>query len=455
MTGKTGGRAPRRTMCITRIGRRLTVAAAIAAGLGAAGARAETSYGCSGLLDSDLIPAIEDTAGGFYRVDPDMKMYHWIDEVRIDGLKRLSDTLARHGTTLVYVPVPTRALAMPNALPQVADHLGYDEGVAASVYDEMLDRLRDAGVRTVDGASALRRAANAGRDPVFATDPRLTPEGNDALAEAVAGEIREAPGYEALPKSGFRPREVGQRELPSLNRVKLQHHCATELPRVVATVYDSVREAQVTGVSESMLPGSGSAPQGIVVVGTEITGEPVTNFAGFLSAHAQLTAQTYFVRGGGAYDAISSYLTSANFRSARPAVLVWANPVWNGLGTHADQPMRELIAAAGNSCTLDLPLNQGLSSTLRASLGGLDPRKTYTLELDAGGTPAQRASFDFISTTGQSRTRTIHRHEGAALTGRFYMPLSGLWPEGIEAVEIEMDTQPGARPVLRACVEED
>ena len=48
----------------------------------------------------------------------------------------------------------------------------------------------------------------------------------------------------------------------------------------------------------------------------------------------------------------------------------------------------------------------------------------------------------------------MHRHENAPLTGRFFMPVTGLWPEGATAVEIALDTRPDGIPSLTFCEEQ-
>jgi len=49
------------------------------------------------------------------------------------------------------------------------------------------------------------------------------------------------------------------------------------------------------------------------------------------------------------------------------------------------------------------------------------------------------------------RTKFIHRHPDQVKTGRFYMPLSGLWPEGVQTADIVLDVPYGADPRVTAC----
>jgi len=93
--------------------------------------------------------------------------------------------------------------------------------------------------------------------------------------------------------------------------------------------------------------------------------------------------------------------------------------------------------------------------TLIADLRGLDPGAALTLFLETGGAPAFAARFDFRAAAGAEagliRSKTIIRHPGQVATGRFYMPLSGLWPTGAASVEIVLDVPFGPVPRVTAC----
>jgi alginate biosynthesis protein AlgX len=75
----------------------------------------------------------------------------------------------------------------------------------------------------------------------------------------------------------------------------------------------------------------------------------------------------------------------------------------------------------------------------------------YTILIDSEGSAATRAQFDFRGPDGSIRTRQIMRHRDQAPTGRFYMPLSGLWPEGARSVEIMLDVPVSATARVSAC----
>jgi len=160
----------------------------------------------------------------------------------------------------------------------------------------------------------------------------------------------------------------------------------------------------------------------------------------------------YSVDGGGAFAAISSYLTSREFLDQRPAYLVWVNPIDNNLAQYGDQPLRELRAAAGANCRVPLTLLPSRQpNTVIADLSALDPSQSYTLFVDADGSPAGEARFDFLSGTGLVRSKYILRQEAQLRSGQFYMPLSGLWAEGARSVDIVLDAPFGNNTRVSAC----
>ena len=407
-------------------------------------AAAESVYGCAGLDGRTSLPGLEGEGGVFYRINPDLRMFQPLSEETMADMADLARALEGSGTTLIYAPLPTKSLAMPDQLPPEAQDLGFDVGIATTMHARMLERLAARGVRTADLRHALR--AGAGEEPsMFATDYRLTSAGARRAASAIAGALSAAPGFDALPKGQFRTVSAGTLTLPSDMRSALQRHCMTRLPEVTTEVFS------LTRTDRAALGAAAGAVQ-VVLVGTEHSGEAAVNLAGFVSEATGLQVAHHSVTGGGAFAAISSYLTSQAFRDAPPAYLVWINPVDQNPARPGDQPMRELIAAAGDTCRADVPLTPAARpDTVTADLTGLPRDRRVTLLLAADWIPATAARFDFMSADGLIRSRSITRHPGQVRTGRFYMPMTGLWPEGVARVQIVLDVPFGATTRLIAC----
>ncbi|WP_428926232.1 alginate O-acetyltransferase AlgX-related protein [Marinibacterium sp. SX1] len=462
MTGKTlrKGRGRRGGAGLAAL-----LAAAMGLGAGAGAARADDGYGCGDILTAGAQASVEGAGGMFFRFGPDLSSYHWIGDQGIDQLARLSARLAEQGTRLIYVPVPSKSLTMPDRVPPSAVRMGYDPEIAASVYGEMLRRLDEAGVTAIDARLALRQQALRGADPVFQADPRLTPDGAEALALAIAAQIRALPVMADSADEDWQVTRRGEIVLPSAMRMRLQSSCVAELPDVRLPIIEATRGGVLLpaaiGTGHGTGHGTANSPLGqaapVVVVGTEIAVDPALGLASFLAAEARMGVAAAMVPGedrlADAFGAISSYMGSAAFAAERPRVLVWANPVWLNLGRHGARPMDELITLAGApaTCGLNLPLSQARDGNVYAELSG--PVRHGALLLDTGGRALDRVEFRFTSVRGETRARIVERHPRQAPTARVAMPLSGLWPEGAARVDIVTDGPIGGQPRLTLCEE--
>lgn len=432
------------------------VTTAVALGISGA-AQAQSAYGCENLDGFHSLPSLEGLDGVFFRVNPDLRNFHPFSDETVQDLARLSREFSQKGTTLVYAPIPPKSMVLTGHLPGRAYDYGFDPQLAASVYDDMIRRLREAGVVVADVRRALAQGANSGRLPYFRTDYRLNSTGAQLVAQAVsqamnggAMPLAQAPQFSTgnqmspvFQQAGLTQSTVGQREVDSDMRRKLQRHCLIELPRVMTDVVEGA-PTQTSGAS-----GFGG---GLVLVGTSYSATPEIGFAGQLQRATGMTVTQVSLEDGAAYDGFLSYLSSGAMQQNRPRVIVWENPVYSNLAQFGDQPMRELIAAAGDTCRISVPVMAALdANTATADLSGLDPSVQYTLYLEADGAAASEAQFTFLSPRGQQLTKTVVRRNNALRNGRFYMPMTGLWAEGVRQVDIRLDTPVNGGLRLAAC----
>ncbi|UWQ22096.1 alginate O-acetyltransferase AlgX-related protein [Jannaschia sp. W003] len=410
------------------------------AALNAAPAATASQYGCRG-IEAPGFGMIEGREGAVFRIDPDLHADHWMTDGTVARIARLADALAAGGTRLVVVPVPTKSMAMPEELPLLAAHAGFDSAMAASLYGENLRRLRARGVLAVDGRAAMRRLALAGTAPFPALDPRPTPEGLRALAAAV-GETLDAAGLRPDAPRRFESQAGAPHPVPSAMRARLAARCDGDLPSVK-------RAAWTTRVLPSF---DAAAPAASVAVAASALGgaEP---FAGFVQeATGRLADAVLHVEGEDAFSAITSLLAGPALDAGRPEVLVWAFPVWADLAARGDAPWAELTAAAAASCASPMALGADpATGRLRAALAAVPAGPGAVLRLETGTPGARRASFVFVAADGARRVRSVHRAADAATGGRFYVPLAGLFPGGAAGVEIETDAGFGPRPALSVC----
>lgn len=411
-----------------------------------AGTALASVHGCRGIEGSHAWSSIEGREGVFFRVDPDLHSYHPMTDTTIDLLSRLSRALKARGTTLVLAPVPTKALAMPQYLDVDTELFGYDTGIATTVHLDAISRLRDAGIATADAHRALVRSDKL---PFFKTDYRLTAQGARIMAAAISAEIRNSDGYDQLARHSFTTTRSGQAEIPSAMRLALQQHCAATVPKAVTDTFETQGETRAAQGDSGV----------IALVGTEYSDLPQANFAGFLAEETGLDVIQYSLPGGGAFGAISTYLTSEEFRGERPDMLVWEFPIHDNPGGNGLQPLQELIAAARDDCAgaIDLVVAEPDTAprVATADLRNLGATAGQSLRLETGGSAARTARFAFARDDGIVRTTIIARHPQQLPTGRFFVPLSGLWPDGVSEVEITLDAAFGAAPALSLCSMEE
>lgn len=403
-------------------------------------AAAQSQYGCRDLAGSQYLASVEGRDGVFFRISPDLSNMHPMTPETVADLAELSQALAAKGTALIYAPVPTKPLALPRYLSPEAMDFGFDYSLATTVYLDDLGKLHEAGVRAVD----LRAEMAPANAPLsfFRADPRLNAAGAQLAARAIARAIAAVPGIEALARNRFQTRPTGSANVESHSRLVRQQYCAEPLPEATTETFATTRAS------------TGDGPQGVIaLVGSAHSDTPEANFAGFLAEETGIQVIQYSVPGGGAFAAISTYLTSAEFQQARPSIIVWELPLAEAPGLSDDQRMLELIAAARGSCDLGLTVSRegGSRDRVNADLSSISDQHDKILFIDADGAQARRAVFTWHDNQGRSRSREITRHPAQLPTGRFYVPMSGLWPEGARNVTVTLDATLGDNTEMRLC----
>ena len=440
---------------LTRHCRRLILAAGVT--VAASPLFAESQYGCTGLEAHETVPSIEGKDGVFFRLNLDIRMHHPFSDETVTFLSDLSEALAESGTTLIFVPVPSKSVTMPDYLPPEATLYGFDLDVATAAQDDILDRLEAAGVVTVDARTAMQQAPE-GELPFFKADFHWTAVGARETARALAERIRTLPVYDDLPKTNFETTEGDVEVAFSGMRRELQELCLHALPEAESMTYHTQAVQEVGGVVDLGLGSSDGTPGvdlglgdgdvdpfgdteestvPIALLGTSFSATDINNFPGFIAEHAGVEVFNYALTGGNQFGAMISYLTSTEFRETRPQILVWENPIYTNLAQFGDQPTRELVAAAGQTCTVPLePVLNEDNTMMSVDLAGYDLGPEDTLFVDINQSAGSRAVFAFQSEDGRERVKVIERGERLKRTGRFYMPLSGLWDDGAVAVNI-------------------
>ncbi|NJM82810.1 MAG: alginate biosynthesis protein [Tabrizicola sp.] len=427
---------------------------ALASGLWPLAALAEpqSAFDCS-QHEFSTLPAVEGSDGVFYRVQSDLRLQHPMDDIIVERLAELSQTLAEGGTTLIFVNVPTKGQGMPGYLPERAAEYGFDQKMIDANYLDVVDRLTAAGVVAPDLMTALR-AAPEGQRVFFGTDFHWTPDGARLAAEEIGKVIRNHPAYQGVTPVPFETVELPEEVAFSGMRRELQGFCTLPLPEVRSKAYRTTRAADPGAVDDASdifadapaqgegtldIFGTGEAEATLVLVGTSFSDSPINNFAGFLSEYSGIEVVNYAITGGNQFGSMTSYLTSTDFAENRPTFLIWENPIYNSLAQYGPLPMDELVAAAGAPCETPLEAASDGARSLTAALEPESLKPGDALLFDFGGEGPREIVARFTSASGIDRTVRIDRGDRLRATGRFFLRVTPYWLPDLTSVSVEFD----------------
>jgi hypothetical protein len=137
------------------------------------------------LIDRDLGSSV---AGDFKWVEPGQNRSHRESVAR--AIVRFRDQLQARGIALVVVPVPGK----PGVCPDMLTRRAVDNAMRSPTLD-LIERLRQHGIETVDLFAAFHEARRSGSsdasDLYLAQDTHWTPRGAQLAAQVVASRLRE------------------------------------------------------------------------------------------------------------------------------------------------------------------------------------------------------------------------------------------------------------------------
>lgn len=410
---------------------------------------APTAFGCSGIEDSTVLRVIEGKDGFFFRILADLRMLHPFTDQTAEKLAVLSRYLEEQGTTLIYVPVPTKSMSMPEWLPPRAELYGYDKNIAEDAYNLIVERLEKRFVKTTDLVPAFREIASD-TPPFFQADFHWTSAGSRAAAKLVADIIKSTGGYDDLDKVQSETVSLG--ELPQFSgmRLTLQAQCEDSLPEAVTTGYETTTlELESEDASLDLF---GDDTSNLVsLIGTSFSDSEVNNFAGFIQEYSGLPVYNYAITGGNQFGAIISYLTSAEFQESRPRFIVWENPIYNNLSQYSDGPWTEILASAKNDCSVEVPFEiSDDRKTLVANFDGMKLGNEFSILADAKREGARKVGFT-LSDGEYQRSRTITRQDRLRATGRFFIKTNSLGDYDWNSLTVNFDKPVSASAEIRLC----
>lgn len=415
---------------------------------GRAAAQEDSVYDCRNLETSAELPVLEGMNGVFYRLNLNLRTFHPLSEAAAQSVGELSRALAERGTHLIYVPVPTKSLAMPQFLPAHVAEYGFDAELAQNSYLDFLSKLEEAGVTTVDTVAHMQ-ALPDDRLTFSPLDFHWTPAGSGAVAKGVAEIIATLPELEGVERTEFEMVSTGFEEVISPLRTHIQNYCRDGLPIVETERFDlieTVKDATTGGIFAT----DDSSPP-IALVGTSMSQDPAFNFANALSAEARLQVANYAITGGNQFGSIVSYVMSDEFDRYAPRVLVWENPIYNNLGNFGEVPLKTLTAAVSAECT---PLETVHENDLHLSADM--PKDRWTREsflgIDTGRANGRRAETLFHTSDGLFERTVTERSDRFEPSRWFYEYARPLLRDDFIRVEVMLDQPATPDATLSTCI---
>jgi alginate biosynthesis protein AlgX len=413
-----------------------------------------SAFGCRNLETISELQMIEGKDGMFFRILADLRLQHAFTDQTVDNIAAMAKALEKKGTTLIYMPLPTKSQVLPDLVPAKAALYGYDAGIAVQIYNDVVRRLNDKGVAAVDIATPMRQKETNefGEYAFFKSDFHWTAHGASIAAQAVANVIKSLPAYSDVSPVRFDMQEVVPETESSSMRELLQKHCVSNLPAVAAHSYRAVRVDEETTQEGSALDifGGGDSAS-IALIGTSYSDKAVSNFAGFLEHSAEIPVENYSISGGNQFGSILSFVTSREFQQQRPRFLIWENPIYNNLGQFGRAPWMEILAASLDECSAPLTVIPVDGAAVEANLSGIKLTADDVLRVDFGEDLGRKATFTLTDGAGQLHTRSIERGDRLRSTGRFFFSLADFPNKDFSKVTVSFDLPAGGGTSLSIC----
>ncbi len=402
----------------------------------------ENAY--EGGLRSDYFntPLYQGENGWFFRYGADITDMLVISPDAVAKVAKVSKILAKRGTTLIYMPVPTRGLVGQDLLPAaVTDGVIYDPELAAKSHHGHVEAMRKAGVVTIDLAAALKD--NPPKDQLFlARDLHWTPEGARWAAQQARRTFDEQPSFAELPKLKFETTATTGKAFTSRMHQALAGVCGTDQDMSEQLGgYDTKR----LGATADDLLGGESAVSAIALVGTSFSDTKVFNFEGFLSEALESEVANFAISGGGQYTALYKWALTEGQKPELPKFLVWELPIYNRL----DDPeylimFRQIIAAAHGACgdaaralpSQKINLSANTPQRIEIPAGKKLEGEDVALRFNASGLNLERLGLELEYGNGEREILNLRQPERAGAMDTFEIALNDEMDGGLTALTV-------------------
>jgi alginate biosynthesis protein AlgX len=424
----------------------------------------------------DFRNLLEGRNGWLFRSKLDLTTDIQVADAALIQLKRLADALRTHGTELVVIFQPPRALMDPDQLTP-EQRAKYDLAAAHRSYTQALARFREAGITV----PPLDRLVDEHKGYVYflRRDHHWTTEGARHSAQVIAEALQAMPAFQGIPRQQFATRASGIAGKPGTLQKVASQICGGQYSLQYYTTYvtepvNSGTEAAASGnalLDDStsgaggLLDSDGGIPE-IALVGSSNSDQIGTyNFGGFLKQYLGADFLNAAITGAGYEGALLRYLPSEAFQKHPPKILIWEMPWWSwprddGSPYRTFNPyrtFRQAVPLVNNGCrgrpallTKDIQLHAGSNEVLFNGNGKVQPftSENHWLDFQFDDPGVQQFSGTIWYLNGQRESLKLHFKEYVNNDGRFVAELRNDQQDYANATflgaTVELDAEPPA-----------
>lgn len=277
----------------------------------------ETSYNSAGKA---LRYLFNGDGSWIFATDLDLRQDFTFSPDAMAGLAKLKRIFDHHGTTVVIVYTPPRALVHPDKV----SYPGYSYSRALQSYFAANQQLRSLGFVVPDFGRIIPDKTGKFYQR---RDHHWTTVGAQMSARLVADTIRELPVYQNLEKREFVTELKGiVKKYGTLSTVATRI-CGMSLPNQYVQLYTTLAKGDAGVSDEAALFGESSSKAEIALIGTSFSkGKLDYNFAGFMEEYLSAAIDNRAIRGGAYNGALEQIILDGMFENSPPKILIWELP---------------------------------------------------------------------------------------------------------------------------------
>ena len=358
--------------------------------------------------------------GWLFRSEADLLMQFGPDAEGVKRLGELRDELGRRGIEMVIMVQPPRGLMHADKLRGLAPQ--YDPNVQFASYRKLLDTMRGIGFTVVPTDKLIE--AEGTENFFWRTDHHWTPAATRLTAKLTAETIKRMPAFKDVKRQRFVTRREGLLARGGTLGNAASQLCGFMTPKQYMPRFVTEADGAGDGGADSLL-GDESVPQ-VTLIGTS-NSEPQYNFSGFLSEELQADVLNASIVGGGIDGSLLAYVSSEEFRTNPPKILLWEMEHYHDLSDPITY--RQIVPMLTDGCNgktivleREVTLKQGNNEVLFNGGGAVRPIKgrNYVLDLQFADPATKELRGQIWYTTGsKDKLRIDHAPRGPSLKGRF------------------------------------